>query len=52
MDGKTFRTAVVSQLFFSNGKMAVPAAQLIALARQQPQDFMLARFHNALRVIF
>jgi hypothetical protein len=33
MDGKTFRTAVVSQLFFSNGKMAVAAAQLIALVR-------------------
>jgi hypothetical protein len=29
VDGKTFRTAVISQFFFSNGKVAVPTAQLI-----------------------
>jgi len=46
MDGKTFRTAVASKLFFSNGKMAVPAAQLIAPGWHQPQDFVLAGFHN------
>jgi hypothetical protein len=48
IDGKAFRAAIASKLFFSNGKMAMPAAQFIALDRHQPQDFVLAGFHNFL----
>jgi len=42
---KTFRTAVVAKLIFSNRKMAVPAAQPVFLNWCQHQDLVVARIH-------
>lgn len=50
MDFKTFRAAVASKLIFGNGKMTMPAAQLVALARYQREDFVFTGAHSVMRV--
>lgn len=45
MHCKAFRAAAAGKLFFSYGKMTMPAAKLIALNCYQRQDFVFAGFH-------